>query len=179
MSIKSITQKRNLARKVMSELAGRDKAIVVINPDFVRQQIATFDEGSKTYYSIVDVIAILGDSENDPRKYWNDHKKRILKLDPQLSDSIRRLKLTAEDGKERATDVAPLTDCLVITSFLQTPTSVALMRAIFDDWSGQKMSGQTRYRLGNMEKGLELLADTTRQRLEKMGATYFNTEEDN
>lgn len=160
-----LAQLREQARAEMDNMTGRDKVVVITSADkgYVRQAKVA----GQIYYSIVDVIALLGESGNDPRKYWGDHKKRILKLDPQLSDSIRRLKLVAGDGKLRETDVAPLTDCLVIASFMQTPLAIALMRVIFEDWGNyRRMSSETRYRLSNMEKGLEWAADTIHQRME-------------
>lgn len=159
----TLAQLRESARIEMGGMVGRDKVVVITSGTYVRQ----IESAGRIYYSIIDVIALLGESGNDPRKYWGDHKKRILKLDPQLSDSIRRLKLTAEDGKLRETDVAPLTDCLVIASFMQTPLAITLMRAIFDDWGNyRRISSQTRYRLSNIEKGIEWAADTIHQRLE-------------
>ncbi len=68
----------------------------------------------------------------------------------------------------RPTEVAPLVDCLMIASFMQTPNSIALMRVIFNEWAGQKyMSPTTRYRLSNIEKGSEWSADTIHQYLEE------------
>ena len=59
----------------------------------------------KWYFSIVDVIQIL--IENDrPRKYWSDLKSKLLKEGSQVSEKIGQLKLQAEDGKMRMTDVA-------------------------------------------------------------------------
>lgn len=60
----------------------------------------------KWYYSIVDVIAILTDS-NRARKYWNDLKKELENEGfDQLSEKIGQLKMLAKDKKMRLTDCA-------------------------------------------------------------------------
>ena len=62
-------------------------------------------EQEKWYFSIIDVIEVLTNSDR-PRKYWNDLKTKLKKEGSQLSEKIGQLKLHAEDGKLRITDVA-------------------------------------------------------------------------
>jgi hypothetical protein len=62
-------------------------------------------EQEKWYVSIVDVIQILTNSER-PRKYWSDLKIKLHKEGSELSEKIGQLKMEAEDGKLRMTDVA-------------------------------------------------------------------------
>lgn len=57
------------------------------------------------YFSIVDVIAVLTDSDS-PRRYWSDLKRKLAKEGSELYAKIVQLKLPAEDGKMRLTDVA-------------------------------------------------------------------------
>ena len=57
------------------------------------------------YFSIVDVIEVLTDSER-PRKYWGDLKKKLKTEGSQLSEEIGQLKLPSSDGKLYKTDVA-------------------------------------------------------------------------
>ena len=57
------------------------------------------------YFSIIDVIAVLTESDN-PRRYWSDLKRKLAKEGSQLYAEIVQLKLPAEDGKMRLTDVA-------------------------------------------------------------------------
>ena len=59
----------------------------------------------KWYFSIVDVIEVLTGTDR-PRKYWNDLKTKLEKEGSQLSEKIGQLKMLAEDGKMRDTDVA-------------------------------------------------------------------------
>jgi len=63
------------------------------------------EEQEKWYFSIIDVIEVLTDSER-PRKYWSDLKTKLKKEGSELSEKIGQLKLQAEDGKMRITDVA-------------------------------------------------------------------------
>ena len=59
----------------------------------------------KWYFSIVDIIEVLTDSDR-PRKYWADLKSKLSKEGSQLSEKIGQLKLLSDDGKKYATDVA-------------------------------------------------------------------------
>ena len=74
---------------------------------FQTQQVRThWDEiEEKWYFSIVDVIAILADNSR-PRKYWSDLKKKLKDEGSELSENIGQLKMLAQDGKMRMTDVA-------------------------------------------------------------------------
>ncbi|MDD7416699.1 MAG: Bro-N domain-containing protein [Treponemataceae bacterium] len=60
-------------------------------------------EKEEWYFSVVDVIAVLTDSEN-PRRYWSDLKRKLTAEGSQLYDFIVQLKMTAPDGKMRSTD---------------------------------------------------------------------------
>ena len=56
------------------------------------------------YFSVVDVIKILTDS-NNPRNYWNMLKKRLSNDEKsELSTKCVQLKMKAQDGKYRQTD---------------------------------------------------------------------------
>lgn len=63
------------------------------------------DETETWYFSIIDVISVLTDSER-PRKYWDDLKRKLKQEGSELSDFIGQLKMKATDGKMRMTDVA-------------------------------------------------------------------------
>ena len=62
-------------------------------------------EKEKWYISIIDVIQILTNTDR-PRKYWSDLKAKLKKEGSELSEKIGQLKMNAEDGKLRITDVA-------------------------------------------------------------------------
>lgn len=62
-------------------------------------------ENEKWYFSIVDVIEVLTGTDR-PRKYWSDLKSKLQKEGSELSEKIGQLKMGADDGKLRLTDVA-------------------------------------------------------------------------
>lgn len=62
------------------------------------------DEEEEWYFSVIDVVAVLTDSEN-PRRYWSDLKRKLISEGSQLYDKIVQLKMPASDGKMRITDV--------------------------------------------------------------------------
>lgn len=74
---------------------------------FEQKQIRSIwsEEDEKWYFSIVDVVQALTDSDR-PRKYWSDLKSKLKKEGSELSDKIGQLKMIADDGKLRATDVS-------------------------------------------------------------------------
>lgn len=57
------------------------------------------------FFSIVDVIEILTES-NNPRRYWSDLKIKLQKEGSQLYEKIVQLKVQSSDGKYYKTDVA-------------------------------------------------------------------------
>ncbi len=59
----------------------------------------------KWYFSVVDVIEVLTDSPR-PRKYWSALKRKLQAEGSELSHKLGQLKMQAEDGKSRLTDVA-------------------------------------------------------------------------
>ncbi len=62
-------------------------------------------EEEKWYVSIVDVIKVLTES-TDGRKYWNKLKQRLKEEGNETVTNCHQLKMKAEDGKMRMTDVA-------------------------------------------------------------------------
>jgi hypothetical protein len=62
-------------------------------------------EEEKWYFSITDIIEVLTGTDR-PRKYWSDLKSKLRKEGSELSEKIGQLKMSAEDGKMRVTDVA-------------------------------------------------------------------------
>ncbi len=69
---------------------------------FEEKQIRSIwnEEEEKWYFSIVDVIQVLTESDR-PRKYWSDLKSKLKKEGSELSEKIGQLKMQAEDGKMR------------------------------------------------------------------------------
>lgn len=80
-----------------------------------------YDEKSETwYFSVIDVVAILTDSPN-PRKYWSVLKTRLKAEGSQLTTNCSQLKMPAEDGKMRLTDVADPQTMLRIVQSIPSP----------------------------------------------------------
>jgi prophage antirepressor-like protein len=71
------------------------------------------EEKEEWYFSIVDVVGVLTDSEN-PRHYWTVLKGRLLAEGNETLTNCERLKMRAVDGKMRFTDVANSTQLLRI-----------------------------------------------------------------
>lgn len=71
-----------------------------------RIRTAWDEEKEEWFFSVVDVVAVLTDSEN-PRRYWSDLKRK-LKAEgaAQLYENIVQLKMLSADGKRYSTDVA-------------------------------------------------------------------------
>ena len=63
------------------------------------------NEQEKWFFSIVDIIAALTDS-NNPQVYWRVLKKRLLAEGNETVTNCNGLKMVAPDGKMRLTDVA-------------------------------------------------------------------------
>ena len=63
------------------------------------------EEQEKYFFSVVDVIRVLTDSEN-PRNYWKVLKNRLRKEGNESVTNCNQLKLPSSDGKSYLTDVA-------------------------------------------------------------------------
>lgn len=72
------------------------------------------------YFSVIDVIEILTDSPR-PRKYWSALKTKLQNEGSELSQFVGQLKMEAEDGKMRETDVADTETLLRIIQSIPSP----------------------------------------------------------
>ena len=63
------------------------------------------EEQEKYFFSVVDIIQVLTDSEN-PRKYWSVLKTRLKQEGSEMATNCSQLKLPSSDGKSYLTDVA-------------------------------------------------------------------------
>jgi len=90
---------------------------------FENRKIRThFDEKTEEwYFSVIDVVEVLTDSSNS-RDYWFKMKQRVrLEDGVELSTLCRQLKMTASDGKSRATDCANVQSLLRIIQSIPSP----------------------------------------------------------
>src|SRR3989344_3371400 len=74
------------------------------------------------YFSVIDIIAVLSNSDR-PRKYWDDLKRKLEYEGSELSDKIGQLKMLAEDGKMRETDVADTETMLRLIQSIPSPNA--------------------------------------------------------
>ena len=81
------------------------------------------EDEEKWYFSIVDVIEVLSDQPHHQgaRNYWKVLKNRLLKEGNETVTNCNRLKLTAEDGKQRETDVADTEQLLRLIQSIPSP----------------------------------------------------------
>ena len=89
---------------------------------FEEQQVRSVwnEEQQKWYFSIIDVIAVLTNSPRS-RKYWNALKTKLQQEGSELSQKLGQLKMLAEDGKMRMTDVADTEQLLRLIQSIPSP----------------------------------------------------------
>ena len=78
------------------------------------------EETEDWYFSVIDVIEILTESEN-PRRYWSDLKIKLSSEGSELYENIVQLKLPATDGKMRLTDVLDTKGILRLVQSVPSP----------------------------------------------------------
>ena len=87
----------------------------LVNKIFNNETIRTIwdKENEKYYISVVDIVRVLTDSKN-PRHYWNVLKGRLKDEGNETVTNCDQLKLKAQDGKYRLTDVVDIEGMLRI-----------------------------------------------------------------
>ena len=88
-------------------------------------------DNEKWWFSIVDVVAVLTDSPN-PRNYWKVLKHRLIKEGNETVTNCNQLKLQAEDGKKRLTDVADTEQLFRVIQSIPSPKAEP-----FKQWMAQ------------------------------------------
>jgi DNA-damage-inducible protein D len=89
--------------------------------NFEGNEIRKIWHDEEWYFSIVDVVTILSDT-NNPNRYWTDLKRKIQK-ESQSYDFFVSMKLAGKDGRKR------LTDCTNIDGLLRIVMSVPSPKA--------------------------------------------------
>ena len=131
----------------------------------------------KWYFSIIDVIEILTDSPR-PRKYWNALKTKLKTEGSELSQFLGQLKMQAEDGKMRNTDVADSETLLRIIQSIPSPKAEPFkqwlakvgyerMQEISDPEQSLDRARENWQRLGRSEKWIQqrMTGQETRNKL--------------
>jgi len=83
-----------------------------------------YDEETEIWwFSVVDIIQVLTQQSDyqTARKYWNKLKERLGREGSQLVTNCHQLKMTAEDGKQRLTDVATAETLLRLVQSVPSP----------------------------------------------------------
>lgn len=110
------------------------------------------------YFSIIDIIEILTESPR-PRKYWNALKTKLQKEGNELSHKLGHLKMQADDGKMRETDVADTETLLRIIQSIPSPKAEP-----FKQWLA-KVGYERMQEIANPEQSL----DRARENWQKLG----------
>jgi DNA-damage-inducible protein D len=89
----------------MSE-KNKNKSIAIFDDEPVRRVWS--DKEEKWFFSVVDIVKILINQTDfqTARKYWNKLKERLKKEGSESVTNCHQLKLLANDGKMRETDVS-------------------------------------------------------------------------
>src|SRR5665647_3658116 len=135
------------------------------------------DDQEKWYFSIVDAIEILTDSPR-PRKYWNALKTKLQEEGSELSHKLGQLKMQAEDGKMRETDVADAETLLRIIQSIPSPKAEPFkqwlakvgyerMKEIADPEQSIERARENWQKLGRSEKWIQqrMTGQETRNKL--------------
>ena len=83
-----------------------------------------YDEATETWlFSVIDIIQVLTQQPDyqGARKYWKVLKGRLNKEGSQLVSNCYQLKMTADDGKQRLTDVATAETLLRLVQSVPSP----------------------------------------------------------
>jgi hypothetical protein len=86
----------------------KDYSLAIFENHKIRRQ---FNKQTETwYFSVIDIIAVLTEQidQHKARKYWNKLAQRLKEEGSEVVTNCHRLKMIAEDGKMRLTDVADI-----------------------------------------------------------------------
>jgi len=114
-------------------------------------------EKEEYYYSVMDVIAVLTESKR-PRKYWSDLKNRLKSEGSEVSENIGRLKMPANDGKMRLTDVATIKQLLRLIQSVPSPKAEP-----FKQWLAQ-VGNERIEEIADPEIAMQRAIDTYRKK---------------
>lgn len=88
-----------------------------------RIRTAWNEDEEEWYFSVVDVVEVLTDQvdHQGARNYWKVLKNRLLKEGNQTVTNCNRLKMVAEDGRMRMTDVVSTPNLLRLIQSIPSP----------------------------------------------------------
>ena len=99
-----------------------DNKLQTISNLFEGNEIRSIWDAAKEeyFFSVVDVIGALTDAKI-PRNYWSDLKRRLIDEGSELHEKIVRLKMKAQDGKNRITDTLDTKGILRLIESVPSP----------------------------------------------------------
>src|SRR5260221_6467626 len=135
-------------------------------------------EKEKWYFSVVDVIQVLTESNNS-RRYWSDLKRKLEQEGfTHLYDFIVQLKIMASDGKKYATDCTDTETLLRIIQSIPSPKAEPFkqwlakvgyerMQEIADPSQSMDRARENWQKLGRSEKWIQqrMTGQETRNKL--------------
>ncbi len=96
----------------------KNQAIAIFAGKHIRRH---WDEEKELwYFAVVDVVKAITDS-SIPRRYWSDLKNKLKNEGSEVYEKIVQLKIMAEDGKNRDTDVADTETMLRLIQSIPSP----------------------------------------------------------
>lgn len=111
------------------------------------------DTEEQWYFSVIDIIEALTQTDR-PRKYWSDLKSKLTKEGSELSEKIGQLKIQAEDGKMRLTDVVDTEQLLRLIQSIPSPKAEP-----FKLWIA-KVARERIDEIEDPERGIDRLMET-------------------
>ncbi|MBI2548158.1 phage antirepressor protein [Candidatus Woesearchaeota archaeon] len=87
---------------------------------FQDKKIRRIWHNEEWYFSIVDIVAVLSESEN-PQTYWRVLKKRLKDEGNETVTNCNALKMPASDGKMRLTDVGNVKEIFRLIQSIPSP----------------------------------------------------------
>src|SRR5208337_3764886 len=147
-----------------------------------------YDEATETWwFSVVDIVQVLTQQPDTRRasNYWKVLKNRLAKEGSQLVTNCNQLKLTAEDGKQRLTDVASAETLLRLVQSVPSPKAEPIklwlakvgyerLREIADPALGLERTRENWRKLGRSEKWItqRMTGQETRNKLTDYWAAH-------
>lgn len=110
-----------------------------------------YDEKTETwFFSVVDIIQVLTQQPDYQvaRKYWKVLKGRLAKEGSELVTNCYQLKMMADDGKQRPTDVASAETLLRLVQSVPSPKAEPIARDYLKQGACRCFGG--RQRLGGV-----------------------------
>ena len=102
----------------------KEEQLHLINKMFNDKTIRTVwnKEEERYYISVIDIVTVISNSK-DGRKYWNKLKQRLREEGNETVTNCHQLKLKAQDGKYRMTDVVDIEGMFRIVESIPSPNA--------------------------------------------------------